>query len=393
VRVLGLHAVEGPAPPYDALAEARRVPGVNGRLDVPAVLRGRNEIITDFDDATPFGFLQDRGVALFRGRGRGGALRRPPIEALDTIEGAWTNPEATTATTIPERLLVIGGGPVGVELAHAFQTLGSRVTLIEGERRLLPREEEYACAQLEATLMRHGVDVRTGQAAASFTQDGGVVTVTTTDGGTARGDVVLVALGRRAGTGDLGVEHVGLTPGETVDVDAQMRVSGVSWLYAVGDINGRTQHTHMGKYQARIAADHILGRDDSMSHGVDVAVSPRVIFTDPQIAAVGHTTETATRAGLEFDSYDTAPSGNLGGAVYDRGAPGTTRFSSIGDGGRSSAARSPAPTSPSSSTRRPSRSSARYRSIACATPFRRSPPAASSGWRSSSRPEYERASL
>jgi pyruvate/2-oxoglutarate dehydrogenase complex dihydrolipoamide dehydrogenase (E3) component len=109
-------------------------------------------------------------------------------------------------------------------------------------------------------------------------------------------------------------------------VDAQMRVPGTSWLYAVGDINGRTQHTRMGKYQARIAADHILGRDHAISHGADGALSPRVIFTDPQIAAVGHTTETATRAGLAFDTYDTETSGNLGGSIYDRGAPGMTRF-------------------------------------------------------------------
>jgi pyruvate/2-oxoglutarate dehydrogenase complex dihydrolipoamide dehydrogenase (E3) component len=236
VRVLGLHAVKGAAAAYEALAEARRVPGaaeaVSGGLDVPAVLRGRDEIVAGFDDAMPLRFLQDRGVVLFRGRGRLAGERRvvvgddellarravvlaggslpliPPIEGLDRIEGAWTSREATTATKIPERLLVVGGGPVGVELVHAFQTLGSRVTLIEGERRLLPREEEYACAQVEAVLAQHGVDVRTGQAAAKFSQDGGTVALTTADGGTAHGDVLLVALGRRAPTDDLGVHTV-----------------------------------------------------------------------------------------------------------------------------------------------------------------------------------------
>ena len=340
--------------PYEALAEARRVPGAaeaaTGSLDVSAALRGRDEIIDRFDDAVPLRILQDQGVVLFRGRGRltgertvlvggdelearravvlaGGSLPLiPPIEGLDAIDATWTNREATTATEIPSRLLVVGGGAVGVEMAHAFQTLGSQVTIIEGERRLLPREEEYACAEVEAALTHAGVDVRTGQAAERFSHDHGVVMITTTDGGTAQGDVVLVALGRKAPTGDLGIETVGLTAGDWVDVDAQMRVANVPWLYAVGDINGRTAHTHMGKYQARIAADHILGHDHAISHGADGAMAPRVVFTDPQVAAVGHTTETATRAGLAFDTYDTETSGNLGGSVYDRGAPGTTRF-------------------------------------------------------------------
>jgi pyruvate/2-oxoglutarate dehydrogenase complex dihydrolipoamide dehydrogenase (E3) component len=250
----------------------------------------------------------------------------PPIEGLDQIEGAWTNREATTAEQIPERLLVVGGGAAGAEMSQAFQTLGSQVTLIEGERRLLPLEEDFACEQVETALRAYGVDVRTGQRAERFSQSDGTVTVTTTDGDRAEGDVVLVALGRRAPTDDLGVETVGLAPGATVDVDPHMRVPGATWLYAVGDINGRTLHTHMGKYQARLAADHILGRDHATAHGADGAQSPRVVFTDPQIAAVGHTTESATRAGLAFDLYDIATSGNLGGCIYDGQAPGTTRF-------------------------------------------------------------------
>jgi pyruvate/2-oxoglutarate dehydrogenase complex dihydrolipoamide dehydrogenase (E3) component len=340
--------------PYEALAEAQRVRGaaeaVNGGLDVPAVLRGRDEIVNHFDDAEQLQALEDRGVVLFRGRGRlvgerqvtvgdeelearravvlaGGSVALfPPIEGLDGIEGAWTNREATTVEEIPRRLLILGGGAVGVEMAQAFQTLGSQVTLVEGERRLLPREEHFACAQVETALTRYGVDVRTGQKAEKLSQRDGTVTVTTSDGTTADGDVLLVALGREAPTNDLGVETVGLTPGDTIDVDADMRVRGAPWLYAIGDINGRTLHTHMGKYQARIAADRILGDDHAISHGADGPLSPRVVFTDPQVAAVGHTTETAARAGLEVDAYETETSGNLGGSVYDRGAPGTARF-------------------------------------------------------------------
>jgi pyruvate/2-oxoglutarate dehydrogenase complex dihydrolipoamide dehydrogenase (E3) component len=340
--------------PYEALADVRRIPGANesvtAGLDVPAVLRGRDEIINDFDDEGPLRLLEDRGVVLFRGRGRLAGERRvtvgdeelqarravvlaggslplfPPIEGLDQIEGVWTNREATTAKEIPRRLLIVGGGAVGVEMAQAFQTFGSQVTLVEGERRLLPHEEEFACEQVTTALAGYGVDIRTGQKAEKFSQSDGTVTVTTADGATAEGDVLLAALGRKPPTEDLGVDGVGLTPGDTVEVDALMRVPGTPWLYAIGDINGRAFHTHMGKYQARLAADCILGHDHAVSHGADGPLAPRVVFTDPQLAAVGHTTDTAASAGLDVATYDTQTSGNLGGSIYDRNAPGTARF-------------------------------------------------------------------
>jgi pyruvate/2-oxoglutarate dehydrogenase complex dihydrolipoamide dehydrogenase (E3) component len=182
----------------------------------------------------------------------------PPIEGLGQIDGAWTNREATTVSAIPRRLVIVGGGPVGSRMAQAFQTLGSQVTLIEGERRLLPHEEEFACAQITAALQAFGVNVRIGQKAIKVARpgsDGGVVVLMSERGGTAEGDELLIALGRTYPTTDLGIETVGLTPGEPVRVDAQMRVPGAPWLYAVGDINGRALYTHMGKYQARIATD------------------------------------------------------------------------------------------------------------------------------------------
>jgi pyruvate/2-oxoglutarate dehydrogenase complex dihydrolipoamide dehydrogenase (E3) component len=340
--------------PYEALAEARRLPGAReaatGELDVPALLRGRDEVINHFDDSESRSFLESRGVTLVRGRGRLAGERRvtvgdeeiearravvlaggslplfPPIEGLDGVEGAWTNREATTAEEIPERLVILGGGPVGAEMAQAFQTFGSQVTLIEGKHRLLPSEEEFACAQVTTALEGYGVDIRTAARGERVSQSGGTITVTTTGGDTAEGDVLLVALGRRAPTDDLGVERVGLRPGDTIEVDAQMRVPGTPWLYAIGDINGRTQQTHMGKYQGRLAADHILGQDNAVSHGADGMLAPRVIFTDPQIAAVGHTTDTARNAGVPFDVYDTELSSTLAAAFYSPGATGTARF-------------------------------------------------------------------
>ena len=344
--------------PYEALAEVRRVPGAAGAcaggLDVQAVLDRRDEVIHDLDDSVQLPWLEDRGIALLRGRGRltgerrvtvdgndggteeleatravilaGGSLpAMPPIEGLDAIDGAWTNRDATTAKEVPQRLVVMGGGVVGVEMSQAFQTLGSQVTLIEGERRLLPREEEFACVQLTEALTELGVDIRTGQRAEGVTQADGRITVRVTDGSTAEGDVLLVALGRTPQTLQLGLEDMGFEAGEPVEVDATMRVEGHEWLYAIGDVNGRALFTHMGKYQARIAADHLLGRDRVLSHGADGPLSPRVIFTEPQIAAVGHTTDTAREAGLTVEVVETETSGNAGGSFYGRNAAGTTR--------------------------------------------------------------------
>jgi pyruvate/2-oxoglutarate dehydrogenase complex dihydrolipoamide dehydrogenase (E3) component len=340
--------------PYEALAEARRVPGaaeaITGSLDVAAVLARRDEIIHDLDDSSQLPWLEKRRIELFRGVGvltgerrvrvgdedleatravilsTGSTPSMPPIEGLDTIDDAWTNREATTSKVIPEQLVIAGGGVVGVEMAQAFQTLGSQVTLIEGERRLLPREEEYACAQVTEALESYGVDIRCGQEATRFSQRDGTVVVTTGDGDTAEGDTLLVALGRTPQTKGIGLEQFGLDTDKPVPVDLRMRVDGHPWLYAIGDVNGKALFTHMGKYQARIVTDDLLGRDTAIAHGADGPLSPRVIFTEPQVAAVGHTTDTAAQAGLQVDVVETATSGNAGGSFYGRGAPGTARL-------------------------------------------------------------------
>ena len=340
--------------PYEALAEARRIPGAaeaaTGTLDVQAVLDRRDEVIHDLDDSVQLPWLEDRGIALLRGEGALAGERRvvvgdeeleatravilstgslpsmPPIEGLDAIGDAWTNREATTAKRIPERLVIMGGGVVGVEMSQAFQTLGSQVTLIEGERRLLPREEEYACAQVTEALEEYGVDIRCGQKASRVQERDGTVVVTTDDGGTAEGDTLLVALGRKPQTEGLGLETVGIATDRPVAVDALMRADGHTWLYAIGDVNGKALFTHMGKYQGRIAADHILGKETAISHGADGPLSPRVIFTEPQVAAVGHTTDTAAAAGLTVETVETSTSGNAGGSFYGRNAPGTARL-------------------------------------------------------------------
>jgi pyruvate/2-oxoglutarate dehydrogenase complex dihydrolipoamide dehydrogenase (E3) component len=340
--------------PAEVLAEARRIPGAReaaqGELDVQAVLDRRDEVIHDLDDSTQLPWLEDRGVVLHRGVGRIAGERRvrvgdeelearravvlatgtvaalPPIPGLGALDHAWTNRDATTAKQIPERLVIAGGGVVGCEMAQAYRSFGAAVTLIEGERRLLPREEEFACAQVSDALVEAGVDIRTGAKVCGFRQTDSGVEVDVSDDTTAEGDEVLIALGRTPEPEKLGLGELGFEPGRYVAVDDNMQVPGHEWLYAIGDLNGRVLLTHMGKYQGRIAADHILGRPNALAHGADGSLSPRVIFTDPQVAAVGHTKDSAEKAGLRVRAVDVETSGNAGGSFYGRGAPGTTRI-------------------------------------------------------------------
>jgi pyruvate/2-oxoglutarate dehydrogenase complex dihydrolipoamide dehydrogenase (E3) component len=339
--------------PGEVLAEARRIPGAaeaaSGAPSVAAVLERRDEIIHGLDDSSQLPWLEDRGIALYRGWARLDGAKRvivgeetiearravilaggttpavPPIPGLAEAR-PWTNREATTARAIPDRLIVMGGGVVGVEMSQAYVTLGAKVALIEGERRLLPREEEFACRQVTEALAEQGVDIRTGQKATEVRSDGDEISVTLGDGSVLSGDELLVAVGRTPQVEGLGLQTVGIEPDGYVKADDHGRVPGHEWLYVIGDLNGRAPFTHMAKYQAGIASDHILGKDSAVEHGADGPQAPRVIFTDPQVAAVGHTTMTAADAGLRPRVVDVETSGNAGGSFYGRGARGTSRF-------------------------------------------------------------------
>ena len=337
--------------PAQVLAEARRVPGaaqaVTGELDVGAVLARRDQVIGGLDDAGQVRWLADRGVTLVRGHGRldgerrvragedvlvarravviatGSAAALPPIPGLAEAR-PWTNREATTASEVPGRLVVLGGGAAGVELAQAYATLGARVTVIEAGARLLPREEPFAGQELRQALAGRGVDVRTGVAAAAVRRDGRAVTVTLSDRREVRGEEILVAAGRRPLTQDLGLETVGLRPGAVIEVDDRLTVPGLPWLYAIGDVNGRSLLTHMGKYQAHVLSQ-ILGGHPAAVSGDDAA-APRVIFTDPQVAAAGLTLQAALDQGMDARAYDVPTSGTAGAAFHGSGTPGTARI-------------------------------------------------------------------
>jgi pyruvate/2-oxoglutarate dehydrogenase complex dihydrolipoamide dehydrogenase (E3) component len=347
--------------PGDVLAAARRVPGaaeaVTGSVDADAALAQRDYMTSDWDDAGQRAWLDGKGIELVRGAGalageravevalRDGSARRlrarravvlatgttsllPPVPGLAEVR-PWDNRSATAAKELPRRLLVLGGGVAGLELAQAFGRLGSeQVTVVEGGDRLLAREEPFAGEEVRAALEAEGVTVATGARLVAARRDGddGPVVATLEDGRELVGDELLVAVGRRPATTGLGLETVGLEPGRPVAVDERLRAVGVDggWLYAVGDCNGRAPLTHMGKYQGRVAGDVILGKDAADLAGEDAV--PRVVFTDPQVCAVGLTEAQARDRGLEVTVVRYAVGDVPGAYVQGNGVGGTSQL-------------------------------------------------------------------
>ena len=353
----------------EVLAEARAVAGaaqaVTGEQAVAATLERRNKVTSNWDDSGQVRWVQGAGITLVRGVGRldgektvvvtgsdgtetrltarhavavctGSDAAVPPIEGLREIE-PWTPRDATSAKEVPGRLLVVGGGVVGCEMATAWSALGSQVTLIELGERLLPPLEPAAGEAVAASLRERGIDLRLGSGVSAARREGAdvVLTVSSGDGppGEVRGDEVLVAVGRRARTAGIGVETVGLEPGRYLDVDDSLQVRGTPWLYGVGDVNGRKLLTHMGKYQARQAGAAIVararGEQVSMADWspyvatADHAATPSVVFTDPQVASVGLTSVEAAQRDLPHRVVDYAIGNVAGASVFADGYTGT----------------------------------------------------------------------
>ncbi len=345
--------------PGDVLAAARRVPGaagaVSGSADPEATFATRDGMTGNWDDSGQVPWLVDHGIDLVRGRGRldgertvvvesaqgdrrlvattavvvatGTRAAVPPIPGL-AESAPWDNRHITAAHQVPRRLLVIGGGVIGCEMAQAFRRLGSEeVTVVEGLERLLAREEPFAGDELETAFREEGIRVVTGARVVGVQRaPGGEVVASLADSTQVTADEVLVAVGRRPATDGIGVESVGLDGGRPIEVDERLRAVGVpgDWLYAVGDCNGRSLLTHMGKYQARICGDVILGRD--ATDVADLVAVPRVTFTDPQVCAVGLTEEQAVSSGRRIRSVS-YPTGHVAGsAVLGEGAVGTSKL-------------------------------------------------------------------
>ena len=295
--------------PGEALQAAREAPGareaINGELNAQAAFAWRDFMVSGYDDAGQASWAEGEGIDVLRGTGRIVGAGRvaveadeysarhivlatgsdpvfPPIPGLDRLEGVWTNREATGLKEVPRRLLVLGAGPVGVEMAQAIRRMGAEVALVEGERRVLSREPEPLGAALGEVLANEGIELCLGQRALRARVERGEYVLEFDDQPPLRGDRLLVATGRRPRMNGIGLEAVGVQPGRRgIEVDARMRVAPGIW--AIGDVTGIWPLTYVGKYQGRVVADNILGVDRE----ADYSAVPRVVFTDPQAASVG----------------------------------------------------------------------------------------------------------
>jgi pyruvate/2-oxoglutarate dehydrogenase complex dihydrolipoamide dehydrogenase (E3) component len=340
--------------PADVLAEAKRVPGVpiaaGAELEPAAILARRDAVIHDEDDSGQLPWLEEREIDLFRGEGRfvgegriavagdeliatrvvvvatGSGAKMPPIDGLDSVR-AWNNRDATTAEKVPASMIVLGAGPVGSELAQAWASLGTKVTLVDPADHLLGREEPFAGEELAAALRgRFGVDVRLGAGVESVRAGGAGVIVEIEGGGTAEAEEILVAVGRKPHTDGIGLEAIGVETDEHgfLEVDDRMRVGGDERLYAIGDVNGRALLTHVGKYQAWIVAENLLGRP--VEAAAEAIGSSRVVFTDPQVASVGKTLAEAEEARIDARAVEVPTDGSPGASFQGKGTGGKSRF-------------------------------------------------------------------
>lgn len=281
----------------DALATAE--------VDVEAALAWRDFMVSDYSDAGQEKWLADNGITLLRGTGRlagrgevevdgtiytakhvvlanGAEAVVPPVPGLRELEGVWTSREATAMKAVPRRLLILGAGPVGVEMAQAVQRLGGQAVVVDVGPHVLPREPAALGEALGEVLRNDGIELVLSASVTSARREGEDFVLEFADGGNAIGDRLLVATGRRPRVQDLGLETVGVeAPPQGVPVDAQMRVA--EGLWAIGDVTGIWPLTHIGKYQGRVVAANILGG----SRTANYEAVPRVVYTDPQAAAVG----------------------------------------------------------------------------------------------------------
>ncbi|MFD9422858.1 MULTISPECIES: NAD(P)/FAD-dependent oxidoreductase [unclassified Streptomyces] len=357
--------------PVVARADARRVPGlsaaVQGPLDVGAVLAHRDAYASHWKDDGQAAWLDGIGADVYRGTGRLTGTRKVTVTAPDGTEHGltarhavavctgsravvpdlpgisdarpWTSREATSAKEVPARLVVVGGGVVGVEMATVWQALGSEVTMLIRGTGLLPKMEPFAGELVAEALTEAGATIRTGVSATAVHRAGqdGPVTVELDNGERIEADEVLFATGRAPRTDDLGLETVDLEPGSWLTVDDSCRVEGSTWLYAVGDVNHRALLTHQGKYQARIAGAAIAARAQGVpllesdrwgAHAAtaDHAAVPQVVFTDPEAASVGLTLAEAEEAGHRVRAVDHDLAAVAGSGLYADGYRGRARM-------------------------------------------------------------------
>jgi dihydrolipoamide dehydrogenase len=290
--------------PGEAVHAAREAL-MKAEVDVNAALAWRDFMVSNYSDAGQQRWLKDHGIDLLRGNGRlagmgvvevngvrhtadhvvlanGADPIIPPVPGLSDIEGVWTSREVTSMKAIPQHLLILGGGPVGVEMAQAVHRLGGAASIVEHSAHVLAREPAPLGQALGDALRREGIDVALNVRATMARREADEFILQLDDGRELRGDRLLVATGRRPRVAGIGLETVGVAPvGNAVPVDTRLSVRDRLW--AVGDVTGIWPLTHVGKYQADIAASNILGEPREANY----EAVPRVVFTDPQAAAVG----------------------------------------------------------------------------------------------------------
>jgi pyruvate/2-oxoglutarate dehydrogenase complex dihydrolipoamide dehydrogenase (E3) component len=290
--------------PGEAVNGAREV-GAHAEVDVQAALKWRDFMVSDYSDAGQEKWLADRGIDLIRGVGRlagtgvvevagvahtaehvvlanGADPFVPPVPGLRGLDGVWGTRQATGLTQVPRRLLVLGGGPAGTELAQAIHRLGAEVAIVEGSDRLLAREPRPLGEALGEALRRDGIEIHTGVQATAARLSSDEYEVVLDDGRVLSGERLLVATGRRPRVQGIGLETVGVTANPNgIEVDDYLRAGERLW--AIGDVTGIWQLTHVGEYQGDVVAANILGAPRPANYDA----VPRATYTDPQAAAVG----------------------------------------------------------------------------------------------------------
>jgi pyruvate/2-oxoglutarate dehydrogenase complex dihydrolipoamide dehydrogenase (E3) component len=345
-----------------ALRAVERLDGARqattGSLNAPAVLARRDAFTSNWKDDDQVAWLNSAGIDLIRGRAsvsgpgtidvkgrtytaKAVAIATGSIPVLPDVPGLieakpWSSREATSASSVPPRLLVVGGGVAGTELSTAWASLGSQVTLV-ARGALLDREEPVAGELVAKALGEIGVDVRLGLTPTRVDRDSaGIVSTELSDGTAVTSDEILITTGRRPNTIDLGLDTVGLVPGDWLAVDDTMLVTGTDWLYAAGDVNGRALLTHQGKYQARAAGEAIAARINGTSvrdepwgdhvATADHAAVPHAIFTDPEVARAGLTESEARARGLNIRVVEYELGWVAGAKLHADGYEGRSKF-------------------------------------------------------------------
>ncbi len=285
--------------------QAARDATASAEVDVEAALAWRDFMVSDWSDAGQERWLANAGIDLLRGSGRlagPGAVEVdgvrhtaehvvlangadpfvPPVPGLRELDGVWSSRDATSMKAVPRRLIILGGGPVGVEMAQAVRSLGGEVVLVEGAKHLLSKEPALLGEALGGALEREGIELVLGARAAAARRDGDDYVLELDDGRELRGERLLVATGRRPRVEGIGLETVGITAnGHGIPVDAHLRAG--EGLWAIGDVTGIWPLTHVGKYQGDIVAANILGDPQEANY----EAVPRVVYTSPQAASVG----------------------------------------------------------------------------------------------------------